>query len=1254
MTVSGSFEQVRKIGERSSIMRSYECLTDSLGGGKSAFAGRVAFAILIIVMLGLTVPAAHAQTPGFLGYVLNSTQGTVTVFASESDAIIGNNDHAIATVTVGSNPQQIAVTPDGLFAFVSSPGDSSVWQIDMTNPMSPIPSKITTFSNLGTPGGIAITTFTNAAGTITYYLVWVADSKNCVMHVLNSQLGYSDTPEQLAPPSGSSGTASCGSSIDFPAVVATPDQTTAVFAAFDQVQFTDSTTAPPTVTPAAPYIFAFSPASTTNSALVFSGFTLQAPTTLNAMQDSSSVPGNILLFIGEGSGTLCNGCGAVDVLGISPTTLTQFGPQQQIISLAEITPTAIATNNLDGLQGISDSRTDVSFYLFVGENGGDVGVYSIDCGSSASPSTSCTSSLAVSFTTTLTVGGIPLSLAAVPSSFKGDGRASIIYATETGANRIQLILGEGPTGFPTPCVVGTTACTGVTVAGGQVYDTAVTVGKVPTGATFGPISTTSSVITWFTGYSLTGGGPFTPFASPGTGLPTFYPPPGTLYSDIVVQVLGMVSTLSGGYSWIGTTTAEAASGFTSSATCNGLGGSACPSPEGPGVQTSTVALAPTVAPAAPAIALTGVGVVAQQTGSSPTVQSGDVTTIIFGGTNQSSIDKQCGTSPPNPACSYAQIQAKTQATCTLEVSVDGSLPSRQSPIEVIAGFDPVTGYLSCLGSPADTISGDIDWGDGSPSTPDQSPITTVDGGATPPNPLPSSSKTSAYATVGARNTISFAVSDISADPNYVVTASANTVIAIVVAPLSITTTSLPTGTQGMLYTTTLAAIGGTDNYSWSPSTASPLPSWLILTSSGQLTGTPTTSGTYTFKVQVQDTGAANPQTATSMSLTVTVNGPSGGPLTISTTALPAGTQGVLYGPESLVASGGTPPYTWSITTGALPPGLNLSSSNGQISGTPLATDSGAYNFTVQVADSSSTQQKKTQSLSINVAPPLIITTTSLPGGTAGQVYGPVTLSASGGNQPYIWSVITGALPPGLSLSSSNGQISGTPSTTDTGSYNFIVQVTDSNSTVQTSTLSILIAAGLTNPSITPACLGGSCVNQSTASVGPGQSAKFTLTFDGNSAEAGAVFVIACQGLPQGSSCSYSPNPFGLNSNGINSVTLTITTTGPGSTASLPSNDLWRFPVFALLLSLTGLFGLLLTGLLSHSPVPQRRAYLFSLVLLLCTVCALLSACNTTVSQSNLPCPGCTPSGTSTVQVVATSQHPALQSSVNLQLQVSGQ
>ncbi len=83
-------------------------------------------------------------------------------------------------------------------------------------------------------------------------------------------------------------------------------------------------------------------------------------------------------------------------------------------------------------------------------------------------------------------------------------------------------------------------------------------------------------------------------------------------------------------------------------------------------------------------------------------------------------------------------------------------------------------------------------------------------------------------------------------------------------PLSVTTTSpLPVAPLNTPYAVTLAATGGTGSYTWSVATGSTLPSWLTLNSTtGALTGTPTTDATATFAVTVTDS-ASPPDTATS-------------------------------------------------------------------------------------------------------------------------------------------------------------------------------------------------------------------------------------------------------------------------------------------------------------------------------------------------------------------------------------------------------
>jgi len=172
---------------------------------------------------------------------------------------------------------------------------------------------------------------------------------------------------------------------------------------------------------------------------------------------------------------------------------------------------------------------------------------------------------------------------------------------------------------------------------------------------------------------------------------------------------------------------------------------------------------------------------------------------------------------------------------------------------------------------------------------------------------------------------------------------------------------------------------------------------------------------------------------------------------ISTSSLPQGAVHTFYN-ATLTATGGKAPYSWSLTQGSLPAGLTLNSAVGTISGTPTAA--GTSSFTVQARDSQTTPETAQANLSIAITNPPVVSTTQLPNGTAGMAY-QTTLAATGGSPAYTWSLVSGNLPPGLTLSSS-GTISGTP--TAAGAWSFKVQVTDSQSQSADATLPLAIAA----------------------------------------------------------------------------------------------------------------------------------------------------------------------------------------------------
>jgi len=299
-------------------------------------------------------------------------------------------------------------------------------------------------------------------------------------------------------------------------------------------------------------------------------------------------------------------------------------------------------------------------------------------------------------------------------------------------------------------------------------------------------------------------------------------------------------------------------------------------------------------------------------------------------------------------------------------------------------------------------------------------------------------------------------SPVSANLSITVTAtsvadSTKTASAVVVVspPPSIATTTLTNATPNANYSASLQATGGVGSLTWSLA-AGALPTGLAMSSSGAISGDPTVSGTFNFTVQATDssTGGGGPASAQAhLSLTVvTVE-------SIVTSALPDGSVGVTYLVQ-VGAIGGTPPYNWSVTAGALPAGLIMVPTSGVISGTP--TSQGHATFAMTASDSSPTPQIQTQSLALTIgAPgPLAITTSALLNGTVNTPYNAV-LGAIGGSPPYTWSLVSGALPQGVSLSTSSGALTGIPP--ETGTFYFTVRLTDASPAPLTQTQELSIA-----------------------------------------------------------------------------------------------------------------------------------------------------------------------------------------------------
>ncbi|SDA92623.1 putative Ig domain-containing protein [Mesorhizobium qingshengii] len=259
--------------------------------------------------------------------------------------------------------------------------------------------------------------------------------------------------------------------------------------------------------------------------------------------------------------------------------------------------------------------------------------------------------------------------------------------------------------------------------------------------------------------------------------------------------------------------------------------------------------------------------------------------------------------------------------------------------------------------------------------------------------------------------------------------------------LVVSPTNPPAGAVGFAYSQQLSTSGGTAPYTYSVEIG-PLPAGLSLSSSGLISGTPSAQGTVTFKVKSQDSTTISTGGVWFVTQDITVVINAAPTIVVNPATVPGGTVGLAYSGATMTGSGGTGPYTFTISAGSLPAGLTLNGTTGALSGTPTA--GGTVNFTVQATDSSTAPGpfSGTRAYTLTIAAPTIsLPATTLADGTAGSAYSAALNPATGGTSPYTYAVTGGALPPGVALSAS-GNLSGTPSAA--GSFNFSVTATDSS------------------------------------------------------------------------------------------------------------------------------------------------------------------------------------------------------------------
>ncbi len=278
------------------------------------------------------------------------------------------------------------------------------------------------------------------------------------------------------------------------------------------------------------------------------------------------------------------------------------------------------------------------------------------------------------------------------------------------------------------------------------------------------------------------------------------------------------------------------------------------------------------------------------------------------------------------------------------------------------------------------------------------------------------------------------------------------------ASLVISPATLSNGTLNTAYSQAITQTGLTGTLAWSVS-AGALPTGLTLNAtSGLLSGTPSVAGTFNFTVQVADGFCTNTR-----AYTLIIDCLPAASVTFGT-APADGTVGVVYS-QTVTQTGLVAPIAWSISNNSLPLGLTLNATTGVISGTP--NSAGSYTFTVQAQQSTCTY---TQVYTIVIACPVPTFGTAPANGTVGVAYSQI-VTQTGLVLPSSWSISAGSLPTGLTLNTTTGEISGTP--TVSGSYTFTMQISQLTC-VFTQVYTIVI--GCPTITISPVTLPSSLVN----------------------------------------------------------------------------------------------------------------------------------------------------------------------------------
>ncbi len=395
------------------------------------------------------------------------------------------------------------------------------------------------------------------------------------------------------------------------------------------------------------------------------------------------------------------------------------------------------------------------------------------------------------------------------------------------------------------------------------------------------------------------------------------------------------------------------------------------------------------------------------------------------------------------------------------------------------------------------------------------------------------------------------------------------VIPAVCPTITLNPTTLPNGALLTPYNQPIpiSATGGTGPYILAL-TQGMLPNGLVFNpATGTITGTPTIAGSFNFTITATDVN--NCQGSRQYTIVIPAVCPT---ITLNPTTLPNGVLLTPYNQTTISATGGTAPYTLSLSQGILPNGLLLNLLTGVIAGTPILA--GTFTFTVTATDVNNCPASRQYTIVIPGACPLItVNPLTLPNGALLTPYNQ-TITATGGTAPYTLALSQGTLPNGLLFNPATGSITGTPILA--GNFTFTITANDVNNCPGSRQYTIVIPAVCpvitVNPPTLPLGIVGAPYSQNiTASGG---SAPYTFALSTGQLPPGLVLSSAgaSSALLSGTPSTFGSYAFTIRVSDANGCLANISYSNVqimGTTVPAPALDRWSVLLLAGLFAVFG-------------------------------------------------------------------------------------